>query len=225
VSCYHRRDTPVPAGPSDAALPPFSAALVETERRTGAPVGTARRAPVAVDPRRYRTRPRRERLEACLRLLAVAVAAAAWARDGAADPFARLSRALVLFFRMPILSFPSRAHGTPFQHGDGGGPGLRSPPSDAPVGGRPGGGDRGPLDRPDPHGRALRDRALALRADRAPPRLFPYPAGAGPPSRADRLDRRPLAYRGRSPPLRPHPEAVAATLSPGRDGGALPAAA
>ncbi|MCI0547562.1 MAG: hypothetical protein L0027_09785 [Candidatus Rokubacteria bacterium] len=131
-----RRDRPVPARASDPALPPFSAALVETERRTGAPVRAAWRRPVFVDPQRYRSRARRDQLEACMRLLAVATVAAAAGADRAADPVALLSLTLVRFFQAPMLSFPSRSICTAIQHGDGGGSGLRSPSPDRPRGGR-----------------------------------------------------------------------------------------
>jgi hypothetical protein len=51
------------------------------------------------------------------------------------------------------------------------------------------------------------------------------PEDARPPPRPPRLHRGALAIRSDAPHLRADPEALAAALSPGRDGGALSAAA
>lgn len=96
----------------DAGGTPLSRLIAEAEPRLPA-VTAALRADVHPDPRRYRSEPRRDRLSAVLRTMALATTIAGVPHPQA---MAECRRLALLWSGSSVLDFPARLSCTPFEH-------------------------------------------------------------------------------------------------------------
>jgi hypothetical protein len=175
ISLGRERATP----DGETPLVPFTAVIEESMKQTGEPTVRAFSAPVHVRAGKYRSDRRREHLEACLRVFAMAAVIPSDSADGKRGSIVDLESVAIQWFRMPVLLFRSRIRDTPIQH-----------PKRRPERYRSPSGSGGSPSRESKEG-----RSLALRADRRSPRRLAHGPRAARPPPKDRPCSRALAVR------------------------------